>query len=340
MISFYDSYQFIKTLTIYKLRNGTLLRISYFLSLISGSFIRWGLPESLSVEPTNLCNLKCPECPSGNNGLTRPRLFLSETNFYRLIDTNKKQLAFLQLYFQGEPFLHPKIYAYIHYAVKNNVYTATSTNGQFMSAENCLKLVDSGLHRLIVSIDGTTQHSYEKYRVGGSLDLVVKGIENLVTAKKMRRKRTPTIIIQFVVFKTNEHQIPEIKELAKKLKVDALKLKSPQLEDFENGHPLMPENKKFNRYRKNASGTFVPDKKKQVKCKRAWSGAVLTADNRLIPCCFDKNAQHPYGNLSDNTLTGLWKSKKAAAFIKTVWSKENPIEICKNCTEGFKQTWF
>jgi radical SAM protein with 4Fe4S-binding SPASM domain len=340
MISFYDSYQFCKTLTIRKVVNGTLLRLSYFLSQISGRIIRWGLPESLSIEPTNLCNLKCPECPSGNNGLTRPRLFLSETSYRKLIDKNKKQLAFLQLYFQGEPFLHPKIYQYIHYATKHRIYTATSTNGQFLKPENCLKLVDSGLHRLIVSIDGTTQESYEKYRVGGSLSLALTGIENLIAAKKQRKKRTPAVIIQFVVFKTNEHQIPEIKQLAKKLQVDALKLKSPQLEDFENGHPLMPENKRYNRYKKSASGTYFLNKNKQVKCKRAWNGAVLTADNRLIPCCFDKNAQHAYGTLSDDALTTLWKSKKAHRFIKTVWSKDNPFEMCKNCTEGLKQTWF
>ncbi len=317
-----------------------LLRLSYFLSRISGSIIRWGLPESLSIEPTNLCNLKCPECPSGNNSLNRPRLFLAETSYRNLIDKNNKQLAFLQLYFQGEPFLHPKIYQYIHHAVKNRIYTATSTNGQFLNLENCLKLVDSGLQRLIVSIDGTTQESYEKYRVGGSLDQALTGIENLIAAKKQRKKRTPAVIIQFVVFKTNEHQIPEIKQLAKKLQVDALKLKSPQLEDFENGHPLMPETKKYNRYIKNASGTYSLNKNKQVKCKRAWNGAVLTADNRLIPCCFDKKAQHAYGTLTNETLATLWKSKKADWFIKTVWSKNNPVEMCKNCTEGLKQTWF
>jgi radical SAM protein with 4Fe4S-binding SPASM domain len=340
MINFYDTHQFFKTLTFRKVLNGTLLRLSYFLSRISGSIIRWGLPESLSIEPTNLCNLKCPECPSGNNGLTRPRLFLSEPAYHNLIDNNKNHLAFLQLYFQGEPFLHPKIYQYIHYATKNRIYTATSTNGQFLNPENCLMLVDSGLHRLIVSIDGTTQESYEKYRVGGSLDLALTGIENLIAAKKQRKKKTPVLIIQFVVFKTNEHQIPEIKQLAKKLKVDALKLKSPQLEHFENGHPLMPENKRYNRYKKKASGTYSLNKSKQVKCKRAWNGAVLTADNRLIPCCFDKNAKYPYGTLSEGKLKNIWKGENAHQFIKTVWSKDNPVEMCKNCTEGLKQTWF
>ncbi len=176
--------------------------------------------------------------------------------------------------------------------------------------------------------------------MGGSLDLAITGIENLIAAKKQRKKKTPTVIIQFVVFKTNEHQIPEIKQLAKKLKIDALKLKSPQLEHFENGHPLMPENKRFNRYKKNASGTYSLNKSKQVKCKRAWNGAVLTADNRLIPCCFDKDAKYPYGTLSGGNLETLWKGKKAHQFIKTVWSKDNPVEMCKNCTEGLKQTWF
>jgi radical SAM protein with 4Fe4S-binding SPASM domain len=335
---FYDTCQFLRTISWAKLWNGFLLRLSYVISLASGRFIRWGKPEFLSVEPTNLCNLKCPECPSGNNAMQRPRLFLSEKNYQDLIDKTKKQLAFLQLYFQGEPFLHPKIYDFIAYATRNNIYTATSTNGQFLTYENCLKIVDSGLHRLVVSMDGTTQETYEKYRVGGSLDLVLKGLGFLQQAKKIRGRHTPHIIVQFVVFKTNEHQIPELKTWAKGLPGITLQLKSAQLEPFAEGHELMPTNTKYLRYTKTTSGVYVLKRKNNFKCQRVWKGAVVAANNQLLPCCFDKDADHSLGNLSADTLNKVWKAPETLQFIHKVWQHHASIEMCKNCTEGIKKT--
>lgn len=272
--------------------------------------------------------------------MLRPRLFLPEKEFQKTIRENYRHLSFLQLYFQGEPFMHPKIYDYIAFATQHHIYTATSTNGQFLTYENCLKIVDSGLHRLVISIDGTTQEVFEKYRVGGSLSLTTDGIKNMMKARKERNKKTPYLIVQFVVFKTNEHQIPEIKKLTRQWGADALKIKSPQLDSFENGHALMPSLDKYNRYKKEASGTYSIKRKKNFKCQRVWNGAVISAQNELLPCCFDKNGLHAYGNLNEKKLNATWHKKTADQFIKNVWEHDASIAMCKNCTEGIKQTWF
>lgn len=272
--------------------------------------------------------------------MLRPRLFLSEKEFQMTIRENYRHLSFLQLYFQGEPFMHPKIYDYIAFATQHRIYTATSTNGQFLTYENCLKIVDSGLHRLVISIDGTTQEVFEKYRVGGSLSLTTDGIKNMVKARKERNKKTPYLIVQFVVFKTNEHQIPEIKKLTRQWGADALKIKSPQLENFENGNALMPSIDKYNRYKKEVLGTYSLKRKKNFKCQRVWNGAVISAQNELLPCCFDKDGLHSFGNLNEKKLNATWHGKTSDQFIKKVWEHDPSIAICKNCTEGLKQTWF
>ncbi|MBI9068074.1 MAG: radical SAM protein [Salinivirgaceae bacterium] len=325
-----DAIHFLKTLTLRKIINGLLLRLSYRISIFSGKHIHWGKPESLSIEPTNLCNLKCPECPSGNNLMTRSRLFLSDENYKKSISEFAPWLSNLILYFQGEPFMHPKIYDFIALATQKNIYTTTSTNGQFLSKENCEKIVKSGLKRLIVSIDGTDQNTYEKYRVGGSFNLVVSGIQNLVEAKQTLNKHTPYVIVQFVVFKTNEHQIDDIKKLCKKLTVD-LTLKTAQIDDFLNGNELLPKNQKLSRYARDKNDKFHLKRKQNFKCWRVWNGSVISADNKLLPCCFDKNAEHSYG--SPELL--VWKNKAASDFRKLVWEK-NTIEMCKNCSEGVK----
>jgi MoaA/NifB/PqqE/SkfB family radical SAM enzyme len=331
-----DVFAFFKTLTLKKIINGILLRVSYFLSKKSGKYMHWGQPESLSIEPTNLCNLKCPECPSGNNSMTRPRLFLSLENFKKVINGSYITLAYLQLFFQGEPFLHPKLLEFIKYATSKKVYTATSTNGLFLNPENCTKIIESGLQRIIISVDGTTQETYEKYRVGGSLDSVLKGIKNLIDARKSRKSKTPFIIMQFVVFSTNEHQIAAIKQLAKLLKVDKLELKTAQIDDFKNGNPLIPKNTKYSRYLKQGNGSYKLKRNENFKCRRIWNGSVVSADNCLLPCCFDKNAKYTYNSLNNKPLETIWKGEIAQEFRKKVWQNYTGFDICRNCTEGLK----
>lgn len=112
------------------------------------------------------------------------------------------------------------------------------------------KTVESGLDRLIISIDGTTQDVYENYRVGGQLSKVIEGTKNIVKWKKELQSKTPHIIFQFLVVKPNEHQVEDVKKLGKELGVDEVRFKTAQVYDYENGNDLIPENMKYSRYKK------------------------------------------------------------------------------------------
>lgn len=332
-----DAYIFLRTVTIHKVLNGFLLRLSFLLSIVFKTYIHWGKPESISIEPTNICNLSCPECASGNNSLTRKRTFLKTAGFYKIIDSTYTHLSYLQLFFQGEPFLNPDIYNFIKYTTDKNIYTAISTNGHFFTPDNCKKIVESNLQRIIISVDGTTPDIYEKYRVGGNLQIVLNGIKELIKTKLSLKSKTPYIIIQFVVFATNEHQIPEIKRLAKQMNVDKLELKTAQIENFINGNHLIPKNKKYSRYIKTESGKYILNEKKNFVCKRIWNSTVITADKNVLPCCYDKNAEYTYGTTdSQNTVNKIWKNNKAVKFRKTVIQNNHPFNICKNCGDRVK----
>lgn len=335
MKRFNEAVVFIQSLTAKKILNSILLRTSYLLSKRFKMHYHWGKPEFLTIEPTNLCNLKCPECPSGNNQMTRSRLFLSESNYLQCIEEFGEYLINLQLFFQGEPFIHPKIFDFISQATNHGIYTSTSTNGHFLTEVNCNKIVNSGLKRLIISVDGASQATYEKYRVGGSLDTVLRGIDNMVEARNKAGMHYPTIIIQFVVFKTNEHEILAIKKLAKKANVDRLELKSAQIDQFEKGNKLIPTLNRYSRYIKVKEGVFKLKRKDGFKCKRIWNGAVISAQGQMLPCCFDKNADYAYDS-ENNASQFTWKTERAKLFRKQVWHNSNQIKMCQNCSEGLK----
>jgi radical SAM protein with 4Fe4S-binding SPASM domain len=250
-----------------------------------------------------------------------------------IIDQLHKDLFYLILYFQGEPYLHPLFFRMVQYARERKIYTATSTNAHFLTDRLARKTVESGLDRLIISLDGLDQETYEKYRVGGSLEKVMEGTRNLVKWKKELQVKTPYIILQFIVFRTNEHQVEEVKELARELGVDKLELKTAQVYDYEGGNPLIPENERFSRYKKIPGGNFQINNPLNNHCLRMWLGCVITWDGLVVPCCFDKDAEYRMGDLKKQSFKEIWRGKAYEEFRKRLFSARREIDICRNCTE-------
>jgi len=224
----------------------------------------------------------------------------------------------------------------VNYASLKNVYTATSTNAHYLNDAVAKKTVESGLSRLIISIDGTSQETYEQYRIGGDLKKVIEGAENVVKWKKELRSKTPHIIFQFLVVKPNEHQIKDVEVLAKKVGVDEVRFKTAQMYDYVNGNKLIPTIEKYSRYKKQMDGTYTIKNEMLNHCWRLWHSTVITWDGLVVPCCFDKDAQHQLGNLKTESFKKMWQGNKYQNFRSAVLRSRSEIDICKNCTEGTK----
>jgi radical SAM protein with 4Fe4S-binding SPASM domain len=325
-----------KTITAKRLTNALLVYIGFYFSRILKSSRPWGMPISLSIEPTTACNLGCPECPSGLKQFSRDTGNLKAENFNRWLEQLAPTLSYLNFYFQGEPFIHNDILQFISKASQAGIYTSTSTNAHFITEKKAKEIVESGLDRILISIDGTTQEVYEQYRVHGSLQKVLEGTKHLVEARKEMKSNTPHIIFQFLVVRPNEHQIEEAKQLANEYKVDEIRFKTAQVYDYENGNPLIPTIEKYSRYKRLSNGKFMVKSSLDNHCWRMWSGAVVTWDGKVVPCCFDKDATHEMGNLSKEDFKSIWKGKAYAMFRKQLLKGRKEIDICKNCSEGTK----
>lgn len=256
--------------------------------------------------------------------------------FENILNQVHKKAFYLNLYFQGEPYLHPGFFEMVAMAKTQNLYTSTSTNAHYLNEENAKRTVSSGLDRLIISIDGTEQATYEQYRVGGQLDKVMEGARNLVKARKELKSNAPAIYFQFLVVRPNEHQVNDIKTLANDMGLDGVIIKTAQLSDYENGHPLMPENQIYSRYRRTPDGKYKLKNKLKNHCWRIWHSSVITWDGQVVPCCFDKDAGHSMGNMADMDLKTIWKNAAYQSFREAVLTARSSIDICINCTEGTK----
>jgi radical SAM protein with 4Fe4S-binding SPASM domain len=332
-----DTLNLFSKLTPRRIWNGGKVLSSYYISKWSKKPVQWGYPVSISFEPTTSCNLRCPECPSGLRSFTRPTGMLQKDFFSDTIDQLSRELLYLIFYFQGEPYLNPDFLDMVKFASKKGIYTATSTNAHYLNDENARRTIESGLDRLIISIDGTTQEVYEQYRIGGKLEKVLQGARNIVYWKKKLKSKTPFVFFQFLVVKPNEHQVEDIKKLAKETGIDEVRFKTAQVYDYHTDpNNLIPTINKFSRYRKNEYGEFVLKNSLNNHCWRLWHATVITWDGMVVPCCFDKDAEHPLGDLKGKPFKEIWHNDQYVNFRRNILKSRKTIDICANCSEGTK----
>lgn len=330
-----DSINLVSKLTFRRVWNGLKVLFSFQLSKITRKPLQWGYPVSISFEPTTSCNLRCPECPSGLREFTRPTGMLKKDFFHQTMDDISKDLLYLVFYFQGEPFLNPDFLEMVKYAHDKGIYTATSTNAHYLTDEKARQTVESGLDRLIISVDGTTQDVYQQYRRGGNLEKVLAGARNIVKWKKELKSNTPFVFFQFLVVKPNEHQIEDIKKLGKEIGVDQVRFKTAQVYDFVNDpNHLIPSIEKYSRYKKDKNGKVKVKNGLSNHCWKLWHSNVITWDGLVVPCCFDKDASHQLGNLKMQSFKETWNNDNYRQFRSELMQSRKNIDICANCSEG------
>ncbi|MBZ0198397.1 MAG: SPASM domain-containing protein [Ignavibacteriaceae bacterium] len=295
----------------------------------------WGKPLTFSVEPTNFCNLECPECPSGLGALTRPLGLLKFENFKNVIDQIYEHCFYIQLFFQGEPYINKELPEMIKYAQSKNIYVSISTNGLLINEKKVDLVLESAPDKLIFSIDGLDEKSYQNYRVGGTFKDADKALRLLIKKKKEKKLKKPFVEFQFIVMKQNEDQIEKVFSYGKEAGVDNVVLKTMQVSSYENALHFLPANEEYRRYvLKNGELKMKGNIKNH--CFALWRTSVVTWDGKIVPCCFDKDANYEMGLLKGTTFDEIWKSKKYYKFRMSVLKNRDGIDMCTNCTEGLR----
>jgi len=312
--------------------NALLAGYSYLLSSMTGRPAAFGLPPAIGVELTNHCNLACPECTTGSGKMTRIKGFMDLGLFDKLITELEKVLYYTTLNFQGESTMHPKFFSFL--VKSRKLRTVLSTNGHFLTPEFAEKIVRSGLNKLIVSLDGMDQETYSAYRRGGDFKTVIDGIRNVHDAN--RRAGWPLKLeIQFLVSRINEHQIESARHFASEMKA-AFRLKSMQIINPDKMGKWIPSREDHSRYRKKQDG-FIIKNSFPDRCARLWFNPVVTWDGKVLPCCFDKDADHVLGDLNEDTFRDIWNGPKYTIFRKSLLAGRYMTDICRNCTSGMRK---
>lgn len=286
-------------------------------------------PERFVIETVLGCNLACPECAVGAGLINRKYGRMSLDSYRIIADKLKPYAKELILVMWGEPLLNKDIFEIIALSAQFASRVCISTNGNLLDEAAAERLVKSGLTSIIVSIDGTTQEVYEKYRVGGSLTKALDGLRWLQEAKQKYRSKI-IIIPQFIVFKHNQHQLEEFNALCDKLGLKA-DYKAPYLRDNSAlSASTLPQYQRF----------VYTDKVQWTagmsSCDTAWQSMTVLRDGTVVPCCCASNSDDlNFGNLLESDLPAIWDSEEFRRFRWQLIRGKGPQFCRSNCLQHF-----
>lgn len=320
-------------------RRHTALRIfNLFLNQISRRIFKstyvFGYPLNASIESTNFCNLNCPMCSTNKDYSDRKQEKIDWQTYKKVIDEIGRYLYVVGPFNLGEPLLHEQIFEMIAYAGKSNISTILSTNGNLINEKVVSQMFDSGLEKLIISIDAATEETYNKNRPGGNFKKLLEDVKLLVAEKKRKKLLKPYIAIMMIVMKNNEHEIDKFKELADELGVDKCLLSyywEQNLGDSVGERTSRTLAMKKNNYK----SELDPDSIVTDTCRWAWSGCVINWDGRVVPCCFDYKETYVLGNLEEQSFKSIWNNKKYRKLRRLIkQGREQPL-LCNKCPMAY-----
>lgn len=168
-------------------------------------------------ELTTGCNLRCIHCRASATELMSPE-DLSTAECLKVVDQLAPYAPMILVLSGGEPLWRRDVFEIARHAVTRGIRVALATNGTLVDEAMAERIKDAGIVRVSISLDGADKHTHDLFRGhDGAFEAALRGIRCLQEVGVSTQINT-------TVSKHNAHQLPEMVELAKKLKVDAFHL--------------------------------------------------------------------------------------------------------------------
>jgi tungsten cofactor oxidoreducase radical SAM maturase len=176
------------------------------------------LPDlhKLYIEPTTACNLACRTCI--RNVWEDPQAHMEMDTFHQLVAQTEAfpKLQRVVLSGLGEPLTHPHLLDMIHALRQRGLAVTVGTNGLLLEKAISRELIELGVDRLVVSLDGVRPETYADVR-GAMLAQVLGNLRDLNQAKRESNSLTPALGIEFVALRSNVAELRDLTGLASRL---------------------------------------------------------------------------------------------------------------------------
>jgi radical SAM protein with 4Fe4S-binding SPASM domain len=301
-------------------------------------------PTKVTIETGNICNLRCPLCPTGTSEVKVPKGFLTIEQFQHILKQLGPTTETLDFFDWGEPFLNRDLLPMIRHAKATyphiRIVVSSNLNIPHFSEAGAEEVVASGLDHLIISVDGATQEVYAKYRVNGKLDEALRNVRWLVEAKRKRGSSTPSYVWNFLVFRHNEHEVDAARRMAEELGVGftagmmrtdcAEEIFLPLEERLRRDGEWVPENPTYSQY------THERLNHRTLDCTKPWTTVAINWDGYVVPCgsVYDCPT-YQYGNIFKQSFAEIWNSEPYRNARRALTNRASGTKtICELCKQN------
>jgi len=288
-------------------------------------------PGHIALDGSTHCNLNCPGCFTGRGKKGMTKGFLKFDDFKKFINKNSWFISTIYLSNWGEIFFNPEIFKIIEYAKAKDIYIYADTNLNHFNDDFARQIVTSKIDKLIISVDGTSNESYQKYRRGGNFETVISNIKKINNYKKQLNSKKPELVWKFIVFQHNQNQIEEAKKLARDLNMsfrldsNCLLEQAGLVTDINIGDPIIMQSTDLSREKYTENDT--------VFCHQLWHQPAINYNGNMLGCCMIFDEKYSLGNVFKNSFFKVYNSKKMRNLRKSVLGKtKKPAYLaCLSC---------
>ena len=172
-------------------------------------------PRLIFWEVTKGCNLRCIHCRATATELMSPT-DLPTARALEIIDQIAAYANPILVLSGGEPLYRRDIFELARYGTDKGLRVALATNGTMVTKEIARRIVDSGVKRVSISLDGADSTTHDTFRgIPGAFDAAVYGLRNL-------KELGMSVQINMTIARHNARQLPEVLDLARNIGADAL----------------------------------------------------------------------------------------------------------------------
>ena len=329
-----DLWKHLRIYSIRKLYNLIMGKIQFSI----GSTHLYYYPAKITIESGNICNLRCPLCPTGQKDASASKGLLSFSDFKKIIDEIGRNLLLIRLYNWGEPLLNKELVKMVEYANEHRIAVKISTNLSFpIEDAQAEAIINANLQKIYISCDGASNSTYPKYHIDGNFNRVMSNMKLLLKKKRQLRNNYTGIIWLFHVFSHNEHEINTAKLMAKEIgiKLTINKIRTDMGKEIfetaekslERDSKWLPGNPEYNTFN-------MTDKKpkNRFNCDLLWKETVINWDGCILPCCSVYSETHSFGNIKEDSFKNIWNNQKYIAARKEVLGRNNNTKtVCRVC---------
>ena len=278
-------------------------------------------PPYLLIEPVSACNLRCPFCfqtdktftVKGNMGVMKFDLFKKVVD-----EADVLRIGAVTLASRGEPTMNKKLNLMLEYlSQKKNIFEIKlNTNATFLTEKLCHTILKNNINQVVISADHYIKKDYERLRLNANFEKIVANVDQFF---RIRKDQYPNSITEIRISGVDNDK-----------NLDRKKFKNFWIKRSDHVTASFPIDR-WNTYKNNK------DKDISDPCENLWDRMYVWYDGKVNPCDADYKSYLSFGNVTEDSISNVWKSNKIMDLRKQHIKKlRNKTIPCDRCGVTFK----